>query len=245
MFDILSPAEWDALRNWLGTIGGVVALLIASSTYRRNVRIKREEQARLVYSKATHQNFHTPGTFFELLPNDARIGSGSPGYEIVVQVDKNGQQKAMGHALLPIIQVTAVIHNGSKELIGPARIQMVDKGFKRTWDEFSIKVGDVAPESDYVVNFTWINEHHPGQPALGTTVIFRDASAEWWRRHLTEPIEQVHNDPENSGPTPTERVGIRAQQIVMGVDPMEEHKVTWRVHWNRFRRKCRGKSPLP
>jgi hypothetical protein len=40
MFDFLTAAEWELSRNWLGTAGGVIALLIGASTYRRNVKIK-------------------------------------------------------------------------------------------------------------------------------------------------------------------------------------------------------------
>jgi hypothetical protein len=160
----------------------------------------------------THIEHHEPGTLFDLLPNGARISNGSPGVEILTNPNPDAEHRAKGLATAPLIQATAVIHNGSKELIGPARIQMVNTGRKRTWDEFSIRVGVIDPESGYIVNFTWINTDHPGQPTLGTTVIFRDASGQWWRRHLAEPIERVHNDPENSGPTPSERVGIRASR---------------------------------
>jgi hypothetical protein len=192
MFAFLTAAEWDTLRNWLGTIGGVIALLIGASTYRRNVRIKREEQARLIYSKITHIDYHEPGTLCNLLPNEARIGNACAGIQIVI--DSDGDQKAKGFALAPLIQATATIHNGSKELIGPARIQIVNRGRKSTLDDFSINVGTVDPESNYAVDFKWINSDHPGQPSLGTTVIFRDASGQWWRRHLAEPIERVHDD---------------------------------------------------
>ncbi len=245
---LLTPAQWDAWRNWLATIGGLIALLIATNTYRRNGKIKREEQARLVYSKFTHVEHHMPGTTFPLLPNGASIGNGSPGMQIVTNPDPDAEQKALGFAVAPLIQTTVIIHNGSKELIGPARVQMVNGGTGRTWDEFSISVGAIDPESDYVVDFTWINEVHPGQPSLATTVIFRDASGQWWRRHRAEPIEQVHDDPENVGPTPTERVGIRINQEAMGIPEAQritEPKLTRRVRWHRFRRTRRGQSPVP
>lgn len=147
MFEFLTAAEWELLRNWLGTVGGVIALLIAASTYRRNVKIKREEQARLVYSKVTHIEHHEPGALFDLLPNGARIGNGTPGVQIVTNPDPDAEHKAKGLAIAPLIQAAAVIHNGSKELIGPAHIQMVNTGRKRTWDEFSISVGVIDPES--------------------------------------------------------------------------------------------------
>jgi hypothetical protein len=249
MFDLLTPDQWDSLRSWLATIGGLVALLIAANTYRRNVRIKREEQARLVYSKFQHVKHHDPGATFPLLPNGAKQGSVSPGMQIVKNPARNaGDSAALGRAIAPLIQTTVIIHNGSKELIGPARVQMVNGGTGRTWDEFSISVGAVDPESDYVVGFTWINKVHPGQPSLASTVIFRDASGQWWRRHRAEPIERVHDDPENTGPTATERIGTRLSQEAMGIPEarrVTEPKLSARTRWHRFWRKCRGLTPIP
>jgi len=122
---------------------------------------------------------------------------------------------------------------------------MANGGNGKVWDDFSISVNAIDPESDYVVDFTWINEFYPGAPSLATTVIYRDASGQWWRCHGAEPIEDVHDDPGNMGPTPTERVRIRRQQVAMGFDPMAEHNVSHRVRWHRFMREPRGKSPLP
>jgi hypothetical protein len=244
----LTPAQWDAWRNWLATIGGLIALFIAANTYRRNVRIKREEQARLIYSKFTHVQHHSPGTKFELLPNDARMGNGSAGLQIISNPDPDARYKSLGLAVAPLNQVTVIIHNGSTELIGPARVQMVNGGSGKVWEEFSISVGAVDPESDYVVDFTWVNELYPGQPSLATTVLFRDASGQWWRRHRAEPIERVHNDPENEGPTAVERVGIKRHQQAIGI-PAEQQvvdpRLTVRVRWHRFWRKRRGRTPTP
>jgi len=71
---LLAPAQWDTWRNWLATIEGLVAIGIATLTYRRNVKLKREEQSRLVYSKSTHVKNHPPGATFNLLPHGALTG---------------------------------------------------------------------------------------------------------------------------------------------------------------------------
>ncbi len=260
MFDLLTPNQcdwlrnwltsdaWDSLRSWLATVGGLVALLIAANTYRRSVRIKREEQARLIYSKITHVEHHDVGAMFPLNANGARDGNGSPGVQIVTNPDPDAEHKALGLALAPLNQVTVIIHNGSKELIGPARVQMINGGNGKVWDEFSVRVDAVDPESDYIVDFTWINEFHPGLPPLATTVIFRDASGQWWRRHRAEPIERVHDDPENEGRTATERAATKLRQQADGVPPEQQvtdPKLTTRVRWHRFWRKRAGKSPTP
>lgn len=247
-FGLPSLVQWEALRNWLTTIGGLVALLIAANTYRRNVRIKREEQARLVYSKVTHLTMHSPGDTFSILPNGAQQGIGCPAMQMVPNPDPNAAERRLGLALAPLIQLTAVIHNGSKELIGPARIQMISGVTGRALDLSSITLDAVGPETDVALDFTWVNENHPGFAPAATTVIFRDASGQWWRRHRAEPIERVHDDPENSGPTATERVGIKRYQQSIGIpadQQIEEPKLTARVRWNRFWRVRRGKSPVP
>ena len=151
MSGLLTPDQWDALRNWVGTVGGVVALTIAARTYRRNVRTRREEQARLVYSRITHQVHHLPGAMLDMLPNGARIGGRGGGTTIVLATCQD--EKARELALVPVIQVTARIHNGSKELIGPAKIQMVNSGLDRIYQTFSVSADAVEPETDYVVDF--------------------------------------------------------------------------------------------
>ncbi|MGV1034585.1 MAG: hypothetical protein ACOYBP_05110 [Microbacteriaceae bacterium] len=247
-FGLLTPNQWEAWRNSLATLGGLIALVIATRTYRRSVKIKREEQARLVYSKVTHITHHDIGEPFDLLANGSRTGNAISGFTVIPNPDSNSPHKVLGLPYEPLVQATVVVRNGSKELIGPARVQMVNGGTGTTWDEFSISVAAIDPESDYVVNFTWPNEVHPGQYSLSTTVIFRDASGQWWRRHRAEPIEQVHSDPENQGPTAIERVQIRAQQERMGIPEerriMDPH-LTLHVRWQRYRRVRAGKSPTP
>jgi hypothetical protein len=243
MVEFLASLDWDALRNWLATIGGLAALFIAANTYRRNIKFKREEQARLVYSRLTHVEFHDPGTEFPMLPNEAKIGTMSSGTTIVMPSDPN--EKAHNLALVPVIQVTAIVHNGSKELIGPVKVQMVNAGLDKIWDTFSIQVDAVEPESDYVVDFVWPNDVHPGQPGLATTLLFRDASGQWWRRHKAEPIERVHDDPENTRYTPTERAQWAAVAAAMGLEPSQEPQPPRRVRWHRYWRKRAGKTPVP
>jgi hypothetical protein len=248
IFGLLQPAQWDALRNWLATAGGLIALLIAANTYRRNVRVKREEQARLVYSKFIHVEHRYPGDEFPILMNDARVGNGSPGYQHLSSRNPATGKWDLALAIAPLIQTTVIIHNGSKELIGPARVHMVNGGDLTVWDAFSIQVAEVEPESDYVVEFIWVNETHPGQPPLATTLLFRDASGQWWRRLRSEPIERVHNDPENGTLPPKERAAARRQQEAMGIpeeDRVKEPKVGARARWHRMLRRWQGKNPIP
>jgi len=243
MIDSFTVDHLDALRNWVGTIGGVVALTIAARTYRRNVRVRSEEQARLVYSGLTHAVHHGVGAMLEMLPNDARVGGRGGGTTIVTPTSPD--EKAYELALVPVIQVTAVIHNRSKELIGPAKIQLVNSGLDRIYDTFSVNLNAVEPETDYIVDFVFPNDVHPGSPSLATTLLFRDASGQWWRRHRADPIERVHDDPENNAWTPAERAGWDSNVRAMGREPSPEPELLWRVRWHRFLRGRRGQRPIP
>jgi hypothetical protein len=247
-FALTEPEQWEVARNWLATIGGLIALLIAANTYRRNVKNKREEQARLIYSKITHVEYRNIGDEFPTLLNDARMGTGSPGLAHLNKKNPATDRWDLAVAVAPLIQVTVVIHNGSKELIGPARVQMVNSGLGTVWDTFSISTAEVEPESDYVAEFTWINEFHPGQPGLSTTLIFRDATRQWWRRLRSDPIERVHNDPENGSLPLRERHAARVMQEAMGIpknQQVKEPRIGLVVRWHRLWRRLRGKSPIP
>ena len=169
--------------------------------------------------------------------------------EWIATGDSPYEAESFGLAPDPVLQATVIIHNGSKELIGPARVQLVNQaGHPQAFEQISISVGTIEPESDYTVNFTWVNSQHPGQPALGTTLVFRDASGQWWRRQRSEPIESIHRDPEDSGPTPAERVEHRRQQEALGTPKeqwMPEPRLTVGVRWHRLWRMARGKRPIP
>lgn len=248
--DKITLGSWP---DWVAAIGTSLAFIVAAVSYARSVKVRREEQARLVYSKVIDVKHYKAGTELELLPNGAKRGALIGGGRTwTFAVPSSPDEKLRDVALAPVIQLTAVVHNGSKELIGPAKVQVVNigrnnMGRKTTYDTFSVIVDVVDPESDYVVAFSWPNvDHAAGEPSLGTTLLFRDASGQWWRRHRAEPIEAVHDDPENAAGTPAERAGWAANvRAILGREPSPEPKVPLRARWHRFWRKRRGKSPIP
>lgn len=240
-------AKMDPMAAWLAWIAAVTSsatFIVIAATFWKDVRIRRESQARLVYSRRTDLHLHATGEAFELLPAN-HILSVDFGYRIE-RLPAAMDSMSFGRAPVPILRVSVVTHNGSDELIGPVRVQLVDVGRGRVFDEFSALIETIEPHTDAAVQFTWPNPDHPGLPGLGSTVIFRDASGRWWRRHLAEPIELVHADPENVGPTPRERIAIRAQQQAEGISPLlEEPRLSLRVRWHRVLRMILGKSPIP
>lgn len=235
----ITPGSWP---DWIAAIGTSFAFVVAALSYGRSVKVRREAQARLVYAKVTNVEFSDAGSELELLPGGARMGANGGGAYIVMP---SSASKARYLATGPVIQLTVTIHNGSKELIGPAKIQVVNTGRKQVYDSVAVRVSTIDPESDYVVSFLLPNADHPGQPSLGATVIFRDASGSWWRRHLSEPIEAVHDDPENAAPTPAERATYAMNARAMGLEPTPEPVVPLQARLHRMSRRLRGKSPTP
>lgn len=203
--------------------------------------LRRESQARLVYAKITHIEYYPVGAVLEPLPHGSRVGNGSTAVAWMPQPCGDIQPVANQ----PLFQATLKVHNGSTELIGPIKIQLVDSGVDKVFEETSILYSSVEPTSDFVVTFTVGNALHPSEPSVGVTILFRDASGRWWRRHLTNPVEAIHNDPENTRYTPFEMAGFAANARAMGRDPSPESAVPWGARWQRRMRKLRGKSPIP
>lgn len=178
-FALMTPDQWEILRNWLATIGGLVALLIAANTYRRNVKMKREEQARLVYSSLGQWTTHDEGS-------DLR-GFGGTDSTTWAAITHDETRRWLTRE--PAIHAVLIIHNKSKELIGPVRVRIIDRDENGYLTTFAATVDHVDPESDHLVDAVFPNPKHPTPPWMGTEVSFRDASGGWWKRTLTEPIE--------------------------------------------------------
>jgi hypothetical protein len=232
---------WGSWPDWVTATFTSLAFVVAAVSYARSVKVRREAQARLVYSKLIAVSHHGPNALLELLPNSALMGVSGGGTELVLPAAPD--QKTMERTLVPATQLTAVIHNGSSELIGPAKLQVVNVGDNTLYDNFAAVVDAIDPDSEFVVVFTFPNPHFPGEPALGTTVIFRDASGSWWRRHRSEPIESAHDDPENSAPTAAMRAQYAANARAMGLQPSPEPHVRLRTKWHRYWRVRRGATP--
>jgi hypothetical protein len=219
-----------------------MAFLVAALAYRQSILLGKKSQARLVYAKITDITEFEEGDTLEPLPNSARVGNGSTAVAYVPD-DSGGLSPV---AVRPGLQLTVKVHNGSAELISPIKLQLVDLGLRSVIEDTSIVTsGPVEPGADYVVCFTIENSHYPGSPSLGAKLLFRDASGRWWSRYLLNPVEEVHDDPENYSFTPAERAGFAENARRMGLEPSAEPKIPWRVRLRRFRRTTRGKKPIP
>lgn len=230
--------------NWVVGVATLFAFLVAAGTYWQATKIRREEQARLVYSSLKAFHAREAGETFPVNGDGADVGLNKGNVRIV---DSGPDEPLQQVAFEPVLQVTIGIHNLSKELVSPVRVHLVDSGQKKVWKDFSISV-TVEPESTKLVEFVFPNFIHPAQPGIGTIITFRDSSSNWWRRHGSEPIDRVHSDPENSGPLREERESVRASQRAMGIAEdrlIQEPKIGPITRIRRLIRRVRRKPFLP
>ncbi|SOD71668.1 hypothetical protein SAMN05892883_1157 [Jatrophihabitans sp. GAS493] len=147
--------------------------------------------------------------------------------------------------LKPAVQMTITIYNGSPELVGPVKVRVVNNGLREVLEDFAFVFASIRPTSEESVTFTFPWTQAPGQPSLGSTIVFRDSSGTWWRRHLVEPIERVHADPENGSLPKAMRDQFAANAAAMGSEPTPEPRVSWRTRLARRVRTIRGESGIP
>lgn len=228
--------------DWVAAVGTSLAFLIAAVSYFRSTRNGREAQARLVYSTFLDIKTYEAGEEAPIMLPGAKIAGG----EGMVIVPSPPGVESRSKAIAPVIRAAVRVHNGSDELMGPAKIQLYDTGHKKLFDRVTMFTGPIEPHSDYVVDLSIINEIHPNQPSLGMVTIFRDSSNRWWKRHQSEAIERIHDDPNNMSDSAAERAG-RERNLKMaglpGLDP--EPKPPLRVRLHRLWRQVRGKTPIP
>jgi hypothetical protein len=216
----LTKDQWEAWRGSATTLGGLIALFIGVRTYRRNVKLKREEQARLVYARVQNIRHFDAG----MVVTFTMSGSAR---DVVTREEFNSFSRMQEQiATTPVLQVTLIVHNGSKELVGRTNVQLVDTHFSAIYPLRGI-LESLPPESTTRVELTMLGRKGGLYPSLGATVAFSDASGQWWRRHLAEPVKPIHRDPGNEMKTPA------------------EDNPSWRIQLRRALRKERGVAMIP
>lgn len=233
----IAPGSWP---DWIAGIGTSLAFVLAALAYARDVKVRRGAQARLVYCKVTHVEAHVPGERFPMLARGAQIGYG----DARVQILRGGPGESEYLAAEPLMLLTVTVHNGSDELIGPARVMPIDTGHDKAWG-FSVPLGVIDPRGDGVVELTCSNPHYPGEPGVSAVVIFRDSVGQWWSRKGSEPVERVHEDPASIGFGAEDRKQAAANARLLGMEPSPEPRITMRVRWHRLARRLRGRGPIP
>ena len=186
LIGLLSAEQWDAWRSWLATIGGLVALVVAVATYSRNAKLKREEAARLVYAVEKGTVTYLKGATFEieLGRNDILHAPG----ELEVEYAEDGKTLKI-KANEQMVRTTLVIYNGSKERMSP----VYPHAFSRSADARIAEappIENLDPEGTATAEVLFA-EPPEGRPEVGVSLVFRDSSGRWWRRHLDGPLRRA------------------------------------------------------
>lgn len=230
------------LPVWIEAIFTSLAFSVAALSYRQAVKVRRESQARLVYSSLVALELYGPGDVFDDGSAGATSGFAHGGVAVPLGPGAHGAQ---WQAVKRCVHVTVRIHNGSKELIGPAKLQLIDPSTGALNWEFAHRTEVVDPESDELASLIFEDLSHPNVPSVGTTVIFRDASGSCWRRDRSEPVVRAHRDPENFAALPKERAASNAWSKAAGLPTVPEPSVPIRARLHRLGRRLSGRTPLP
>jgi hypothetical protein len=128
-----------SLPEWVAAVFTSLAFFIAARAYSRDVRIRREAQARLVYSKIPAHKAYGPGELFPVVANDAPVGVNDG--SVALMLPSEPHQQAMNRAKVGVLQVTVIVSNGSDELIGPGKVQLVDTGRGTIFNSLAAPIG--------------------------------------------------------------------------------------------------------
>ena len=172
--------------EWLAAVGTTAAFLVAAVAYARDVKARRWAQARLVHVEVRDVRFYAPGETAPLLAYGAQVGYGDvPWLPVAREEPPVTHQVLLGAGAL----VTAVVHNGSDEIFGPALVRAYGRtGLDTPWG-FDVPGGPVGPRSETVLELLCSNPHYPrGEPGIYLEVTFRDSAGRWWRRRGYEPV---------------------------------------------------------
>lgn len=181
--------------DWLAAICTAAAALVAAFSYRHSVRLRREAQARLVYSRLA--SYRTLAGNVSVVRPGAFIISASA-QELIAT--RQGL-----HTLQRVSKVDVHVHNDSAELIGPYRIQTRLKN----GHEIHAMAADVLRPNHIA---TWSIYFAPLDAddisAFDVVLQFRDASSRWWQRHSLGPIRPVSR---------------REQRTLQEISTMDDH----------------------
>ncbi len=127
-------------------------------------------------------------------------------------------------AQVPILVQTVVVHNGSQELIGPVKVQLTDTGRNAVSENCAYIVESIKPNTEERWTFYVQNQSYHGSPSTASTIVFRDASGSWWRRNRSEPVQHVHEDPDNVRLPKAMREAWDRNAVSVGISPSLNRK---------------------
>jgi hypothetical protein len=186
IFGWRTPEQWEAIRGWLTTLGGLAAVIIALITYMRNVRTNKEEQARKVYASSRLVKRGREGHSFKRpQPTFATVeGAG--------EWARTGLDEFSITLTSDVQYFRLAVHNSSEELIGPvilkSRHRYADESIVWGYQRFGFLKPGSAEDQELVVP---LDGDGLAPEKIGLFLIFRDSSGRWWTRSGTSPIKKA------------------------------------------------------
>src|SRR5699024_3213680 len=105
------------MADWIQALAPAATFLIAAAALLADFRVRRQQQARLVYARVSQIEYHSPGDLLTETVSADQMG-------LLSATVANRHDAAYGaslQALEPAVVVTARVHNLSQELLPMAR----------------------------------------------------------------------------------------------------------------------------
>lgn len=177
--------------EWIGAIGTALGFAVAAGGYLWSVLRTRKAQARRVYAHIEKAELREAGSVDQTLDTQLEAG-------IIVRVHPESVSDYVGSPDGPMrrylnnaIRLVVKIHNGSDEIMGPMRVELVDQAASQLFDFPTIPVGRVEPGDSVFVLLVLQDTWRPRVPKLRPRIVFRDSSGKWWHRYDSEPVHSA------------------------------------------------------
>lgn len=177
----LTADQWDAWRNSLATIGGLIALFIAIRTYKHNVQLKSEEQARKVYAELLEVGDGKKGAYVWQPDRSITV---HPEVGVWEQAEP---KKWSFTAAIPWRHYKYAVTNGSDEIIGP--LTFLEQHRYKNGGHLVVPKTLMFLKPGARAEFESIIPGSPtNMPASLFIITFRDSGGRWWSRRGTDGI---------------------------------------------------------
>ncbi|WP_160073399.1 hypothetical protein [Pseudoclavibacter sp. 8L] len=179
------------LAEVFGAIGTVAAFGIAAAGYFWSVRRAREAQARRVYAHVDDLVCHREREFVDT-GQFIRGGESDTAYSehLSWEPGEDRHGNSIRHYSTPIVACHVKLSNGSDEIMGPIRVDLVDPISGSLVRDGSSEVRRLEPLGS-LIRVMVIEDEWSGRPPLKARIVFRDSSGTWWHRYESEPIQRA------------------------------------------------------
>lgn len=216
--------HWDLVRQWIGSLGPVVAIGTAAVPYWRNSKDRRREQAAHMYCGYSPK--------YEVFPQGNGLPTGQPEHDGVKAIPIVMDNGLIGSEMAVLAQrpdadlsATSLTLNRNAERVKLDLYSTSDEPFFNiaVWvtdraghDRLATSVGQLEPHGKlrHYVYFNLLTL--PASP-LHIRLEFQDAAGRSWQRIGTGPVKQRRRL------TPTGTAGESPDRIAVPIQPKPDH----------------------